>query len=75
VINATFLRSVALKERVSFRGNGGEHKNSGSSLIYSSTRSLTYTYVVPKPTFKTLERAMSADHIKNAVALAHQLAF
>jgi hypothetical protein len=75
VLNASFLRSIAQRDTLSFKGISGVHKGSGSTFVHSHTRSLSYSYIVPKPSFKAFDKALSSDHIKNAIALAHQLAF
>lgn len=76
VLNATFLRSSARRDRLQFSGKALPYTGAnGSSEIYTFTRSISYSYTVPKPVFKALDSALSTSHIRNAMALAHQLVF
>jgi len=74
--NASFLVSVKREDLLKYDGNGYPTYYAGCTGITRYVvfdRSITSSYSVPKPTFKVLEKALSEGHMKNAVALLHQL--
>lgn len=73
-MSVTFCKSVHLVDRVMGVGVATPYKGSSfSTRIMSFQRTVSSSYYVPKPTLKALDKAFSADHVKNAVALLHQL--